>query len=137
MYKSRLQELCQQRLWTLPDYASIRDGPDHTPRFTATVTINGERFQTQNPCKSSKEAQNDAARVAFFHFTNPKPPPPQPSVPSSFSHFPQPSLPSSSGKNSMEIWYLMFMLLVMVFFFLVVSGGSIKFGYSWFYKFAC
>ncbi|XP_059462236.1 double-stranded RNA-binding protein 4-like [Corylus avellana] len=100
MYKSRLQELCHQRSWTLPEYSSIRDGPDHNPRFTATVTVNGERFQTRNACKSSKEAQNDAARDAFYRFTNPKPPPPLPSILSSFGHFPQPSLPSSSGASS-------------------------------------
>ncbi|KAE8022906.1 hypothetical protein FH972_008667 [Carpinus fangiana] len=96
MYKSRLQELCHQKLWTLPEYATIRDGPDHNPRFMATVTVNGERFQTHNPCKSSKYAQNDAAREAFYHFTNPKPPLPLPSILSSFGHFLQPSLPSSS-----------------------------------------
>lgn len=92
MYKSRLQELCHQRSWRLPEYETKKDGPDHSAKFTATVTVNGECFQTQNTCKSSKEAQNDAARIAFDHFTNPEPPLPQPSILLSFDHFPQPSL---------------------------------------------
>uniref|UniRef100_A0A7N2M3J4 DRBM domain-containing protein n=1 Tax=Quercus lobata TaxID=97700 RepID=A0A7N2M3J4_QUELO len=106
MYKSKLQELCQQKSWSLPEYVSTKDGPDHNPRFTATATviINSnsppQTFHSSNPCKSSKEAQNDAARVAFLHFTQPPPPPP-PSITirpnSSFASFPQPSLPSSSS----------------------------------------
>ncbi|KAG6696764.1 hypothetical protein I3843_09G160500 [Carya illinoinensis] len=94
MYKSRLQELCHKRSWSVPVYTTIKDGPDHNPRFKATVTVNGGSFHTQNPCRSSKEAQNDAASVAFHHLTNPNPPPPQASIVSSFGHFPQPSLPS-------------------------------------------
>ncbi|KAG2689917.1 hypothetical protein I3760_09G162600 [Carya illinoinensis] len=94
MYKSRLQELCHKRSWSVPVYTTIKDGPDHNPRFKATVTVNGGSFHTQNPCRSSKEAQNDAAFVAFHHLTNPNPPPPQASIVSSFGHFPQPSLPS-------------------------------------------
>ncbi|XP_050244903.1 double-stranded RNA-binding protein 4-like isoform X1 [Quercus robur] len=106
MYKSKLQELCQQKSWSLPEYVSTKDGPDHNPRFTATATviINSnsppQTFHSSNPCKSSKAAQNDAARVAFLHFTQPPPPPP-PSITirsnSSFASFPQPSLPSSSS----------------------------------------
>lgn len=99
MYKSRLQELCHKRSWSVPVYTTIKDGPDHNPRFKATVTVNGGSFHTQNPCRSSKEAQNDAASVAFHHLTNPNPPPPQASIVSSFGHFPQPSLPSEPGKS--------------------------------------
>ncbi|XP_075638969.1 double-stranded RNA-binding protein 1 isoform X1 [Castanea sativa] len=109
MYKSKLQELCHQKSWSLPEYVSTKDGPDHNPRFTATatLTINSssppQTFHSSNPCKSSKEAQNDAARVAFLHFTQPPPPPP-PSVTirsySSFASFPQPSLSSSSSSSS-------------------------------------
>ncbi|XP_038973774.1 double-stranded RNA-binding protein 1-like isoform X3 [Phoenix dactylifera] len=80
MYKSRLQELCQQRLWALPEYTSNRDGPDHDPRFQASVTVDGVTFHAPDLSKSSKEAQNKAARVAVEHFSAaaPSPPPPHP-----------------------------------------------------------
>uniref|UniRef100_A0A2N9IA19 DRBM domain-containing protein n=1 Tax=Fagus sylvatica TaxID=28930 RepID=A0A2N9IA19_FAGSY len=109
MYKTKLQELCHQKLWNLPEYMSKKEGPDHNPRFsaTATLTINNKplTFHSSNSCKSSKEAQNDAARSAYLHFTQPPPPPPplRPSIPysssssSSFAPFPQPSLSSSSS----------------------------------------
>ncbi|KAL4607107.1 hypothetical protein ACB092_09G150800 [Castanea dentata] len=107
MYKSKLQELCHQKSWSLPEYVSTKDGPDHNPCFTATatLTINSnsppQTFHSSNPCKSSKEAQNAAARVAFLHFTQPPPPPPPSfTIRSSFVSFPQPSLPSSSSSSS-------------------------------------
>lgn len=49
------------------------------PRFTATVNVHGQLFATPDPCKSSKDAQNTAARIAFEHF-NSNPPPPSPSA---------------------------------------------------------
>ncbi|XP_057778870.1 double-stranded RNA-binding protein 1-like [Salvia miltiorrhiza] len=73
MYKSKLQELCQRRSWELPEYATAKDGPDHMPRFSATVTVHGQVFETPAHCKSSKEAQNTAARVAFDSLTAPSP----------------------------------------------------------------
>ncbi|OVA00881.1 Double-stranded RNA-binding domain [Macleaya cordata] len=73
MYKSRLQELCHQKLWSLPNYTVIKDGLDHNPRFKASVLINGVSFDTPDFCRSSKEAQNEAARLAFHHFTSPDP----------------------------------------------------------------
>ncbi|XP_030463782.2 double-stranded RNA-binding protein 1-like isoform X2 [Syzygium oleosum] len=78
MYKSKLQELCHQRSWGLPEYAAVKEGPDHMPRFTGTVSVNGVSFRTPDPCKSSKEAQNEAARLAFDHWSAPRPPPREP-----------------------------------------------------------
>ncbi|XP_052111431.1 double-stranded RNA-binding protein 1 isoform X10 [Arachis duranensis] len=82
MYKTKVQELCQKRSWNLPDYETTRDGPDHNPRFTAAVTVNGIRYETPSPCRNSKEAQNNAAMLAFEHLSsqqpsviNPSPPP--------------------------------------------------------------
>ncbi|GFP91804.1 double-stranded RNA-binding protein 4 [Phtheirospermum japonicum] len=68
MYKSKLQELCQRRSWELPEYSTVKDGPDHMPRFTASVTVHGQVFDTPAQCKSSKDAQNTCARIAFDHF---------------------------------------------------------------------
>ncbi|KAJ0080184.1 hypothetical protein Patl1_22818 [Pistacia atlantica] len=83
MYKSRLQELCHQRSFNLPEYTSTKQGPDHNPRFQATVTVNDILFTTPNLCRSSKEAQNTAARLAFEHFSSS-----------------QPAVSSSSGSSS-------------------------------------
>ncbi|KAI3955442.1 hypothetical protein MKW98_018543 [Papaver atlanticum] len=73
MYKSRLQELCHHKLWGLPNYTSTRDGPDHNPRFKASVLISGVSFDTPDFCKSSKEAQNEAAKLAYHHFASSDP----------------------------------------------------------------
>ncbi|XP_057466720.1 double-stranded RNA-binding protein 1-like [Actinidia eriantha] len=85
MYKSKLQELCQQKSWDLPEYSTAREGLDHTPRFTATVTINGVPFQTPDQSRNAKEAQNKAAKLALDHFSL-APSPKQPSPISALSN---------------------------------------------------
>ncbi|XP_065851136.1 double-stranded RNA-binding protein 1-like [Euphorbia lathyris] len=70
MYKTRLQELCHQKVWNLPEYSIIRDGPDHCTRFHATVAVNGRSFNAPSPATSSKKAQNDAAKAAFDYFSS-------------------------------------------------------------------
>ncbi|KAG6763137.1 hypothetical protein POTOM_033673 [Populus tomentosa] len=74
MYKTKLQEVCHKRQWGLPKYSAMKDGPDHTPCFKASVYVNGISFHSSASCKSSKEAHNDAAKMAFLHFTSPPPP---------------------------------------------------------------
>ncbi|KAH9784565.1 Double-stranded RNA-binding protein 1 [Citrus sinensis] len=83
MYKTKLQELCHQRVWNLPVYTTAKQGLDHNPRFQATVTVNDQSFTTPDLYKSSKEAQNDAARIAFQHFSSPPPPSSTPAASSS------------------------------------------------------
>ncbi|KAF3439514.1 hypothetical protein FNV43_RR17792 [Rhamnella rubrinervis] len=70
MYKTRLQELCQQKKWALPTYSSTKDGPDHLPRFMASVSVNGLWFDSSTCFRSSKDAHNNAAMLAFLHFTS-------------------------------------------------------------------
>ncbi|KAL0418396.1 UNVERIFIED_CONTAM: Double-stranded RNA-binding protein 4 [Sesamum radiatum] len=70
MYKSKLQELCHKQKWALPKYTCVRDGKDHCPLFKASVVVSGTTFHTPAACKSSKQAHNDAAQVAFLHFTS-------------------------------------------------------------------
>ncbi|WMV07386.1 hypothetical protein MTR67_000771 [Solanum verrucosum] len=70
MYKSKLQELCQNKKWALPKYCCMRDGADHNPKFKASVVVNGINFDSLPLRKSSKEAHNEAAKFAFLHFTN-------------------------------------------------------------------
>ncbi|XP_044482533.1 double-stranded RNA-binding protein 1-like isoform X2 [Mangifera indica] len=81
MYKTRLQELCHQRSWNLPKYSTTKHGLDHNPCFQATVALHDVAFTTLNLFRSSKEAQNDAARLAFEHFSSSRPNPPPPSRP--------------------------------------------------------
>ncbi|XP_059668595.1 double-stranded RNA-binding protein 1-like isoform X2 [Cornus florida] len=99
MYKSKLQELCHQQSWNFPEYSASKIGLDHNPRFKATVTVNGIVFETPDQCRSSKEAQNRAAELAFHHFTAPKPLQNSPNKPLCNA-----SIPSSSGfANSLEV----------------------------------
>lgn len=74
MYKSKLQERCQKQAWSLPEYNTTKVGVDHNPRFHSTVVVNGSSFRSVNLARSSKEAQNDAAHLAFIHFIPPPPP---------------------------------------------------------------
>ncbi|KAK4339181.1 hypothetical protein RND71_040643 [Anisodus tanguticus] len=70
MYKSKLQEVCQNKKWALPKYCCMKDGEDHNPKFKASVVVNGINFDSPPSCKSSKEAHNEAAKFAFLHFTS-------------------------------------------------------------------
>lgn len=65
MHKNQLQELSQRSCFNLPSYACIRKGPDHAPRFKATVTFNGESFESPNFCNTLRHAEHAAAEVAL------------------------------------------------------------------------
>ncbi|CAK9193326.1 unnamed protein product [Sphagnum troendelagicum] len=65
MSKNQLQELAQKSCFNLPAYACIREGPDHAPRFKATVKFNGEVFKSPNYCGTLREAEHAAAEVAL------------------------------------------------------------------------
>lgn len=65
MYKNQLQELAQRSCFNLPSYACIREGPDHAPRFKATVNFNGEMFESPTFCSTLRQAEHAAAEVAL------------------------------------------------------------------------
>ncbi|GMI81850.1 dsRNA-binding protein 2 [Hibiscus trionum] len=65
MYKNQLQELAQRSCFNLPSYACIREGPDHAPRFKATVNFNGETFDSPHFCSTLRQAEHSAAEVAL------------------------------------------------------------------------
>ncbi|OVA17427.1 Double-stranded RNA-binding domain [Macleaya cordata] len=65
MYKNQLQELAQRSCFNLPSYACIREGPDHAPRFRASVNFNGEIFEGPSYCTTLRQAEHAAAEVAL------------------------------------------------------------------------
>ncbi|KAL1298626.1 hypothetical protein HN51_042943 [Arachis hypogaea] len=65
MYKNQLQELAQRSCFNLPSYTCIREGPDHAPRFKATVNFNGETFESPHYCSTLRQAEHSAAEVAL------------------------------------------------------------------------
>lgn len=65
MYKNQLQELAQRSCFNLPSYACIREGPDHAPRFKATVNFNGDVFESPSFCSTLRQAEHAAAEVAL------------------------------------------------------------------------
>ncbi|KAL7587118.1 hypothetical protein Lser_V15G36376 [Lactuca serriola] len=65
MYKNQLQELAQRSCFNLPSYTCIREGPDHAPRFKATVNFNGDTYECRNYCTTLRQAEHSAAEVAL------------------------------------------------------------------------
>ena len=64
-YKTRLQEICQARFQTVPDYRlAAVTGPDHARRFEAEVWIDG-RAMGRGSGRSKKEAHQQAAKAAL------------------------------------------------------------------------
>ncbi|CAN1171085.1 Double-stranded RNA-binding protein 5 [Linum perenne] len=72
MYKAKLEELCQKKNWDSPQYSAMKDGPEHDPRFIASVFINGIFFTSPPSCFTLKQANTEAARSAFHHFVTPQ-----------------------------------------------------------------
>ncbi|XAR59750.1 hypothetical protein NMG60_11015705 [Bertholletia excelsa] len=70
MYKNQLQELAQRSCFNLPSYTCIREGPDHAPRFKATVNFNGETFESPHFCSTLRQAEHAAAEVALNSLSN-------------------------------------------------------------------
>ncbi|XP_044500581.1 double-stranded RNA-binding protein 2-like isoform X2 [Mangifera indica] len=70
MYKNQLQELAQRSCFNLPAYSCIREGPDHAPRFKATVNFNGETFESPTFCSTLRQAEHAAAEVALSTLAN-------------------------------------------------------------------
>jgi ribonuclease-3 len=64
-YKTLLQEHVQKRMKTYPHYRIVqKTGPDHDRTFLIEVRINNRSFG-QGRGKNKKEAEQDAARVAW------------------------------------------------------------------------
>ena len=63
-YKTRLQELAAQQFDQLPRYQIRAEGPDHSKRFFAAVTIAGVT-RGEGEGRSKKHAEQAAARDAW------------------------------------------------------------------------
>ncbi|KAK7267034.1 hypothetical protein RIF29_19698 [Crotalaria pallida] len=64
LYKNLLQELVQREGLRLPSYTSNRYGETHMPMFVSQVEIEGESF-TGEAAKSKKQAETNAAKIAY------------------------------------------------------------------------
>lgn len=65
MFKNQLQELAQRSCFNLPAYACVREGPDHAPRFKASVNFNGEIFESPTYSTTLRQAEHAAAEAAL------------------------------------------------------------------------
>ncbi|XP_062004890.1 double-stranded RNA-binding protein 3-like isoform X2 [Rosa rugosa] len=65
MFKNRLQEKAQKSRLKFPSYSHTRKGPDHAPRFKATVNFDGKTFESPTFYPTLREAENAAAEVAL------------------------------------------------------------------------
>jgi ribonuclease-3 len=62
--KGRLQELLAQRNGQVPRYQLRREGPDHAPRFFATVVAGGRELG-EGQGRSKRQAEQMAAQAAW------------------------------------------------------------------------
>jgi ribonuclease III len=69
-HKTELQELCQERLKTLPEYRVVSEaGPDHRKEFTVELSIRGE-VCGRGTGRNKKEAEQRAAKEALQKLAN-------------------------------------------------------------------
>ena len=68
-HKTKLQELCQERLRQLPEYKVVSEsGPDHQKQFEVEVWINGQ-VSGRGIGRNKKEAEQRAAKEAIARLT--------------------------------------------------------------------
>ncbi|XP_076897988.1 uncharacterized protein LOC143551433 [Bidens hawaiensis] len=66
LYKSRLQTYAQKRNIPLPTYAVETQGPPHCRLFKAQVTVSGNTYEGPGFSSTLKDAEHEAAKVAFM-----------------------------------------------------------------------
>ncbi|XP_076918402.1 uncharacterized protein LOC143578808 [Bidens hawaiensis] len=66
LYKSRLQTYAQKRNIPLPTYAVEIQGPPHCRLFKAQVTVSGNTYEGPDFSSTFKDAEHEAAKVAFM-----------------------------------------------------------------------
>ncbi|CAL4961154.1 unnamed protein product [Urochloa decumbens] len=81
-YKNQLQIYAQKRRKQLPSYRPICAGSLHARLFKSEVTIDGQTFESPEYCRTLKEAEGAAAKVALISLPQEASPPQQSPVPS-------------------------------------------------------
>ncbi|KAI3743362.1 hypothetical protein L1987_61069 [Smallanthus sonchifolius] len=66
LYKSRLQTYAQKRNIPLPTYTNETQGPPHARLFRSQVTIGGNSYAGLEFKSTLKDAEHEAAKVAFM-----------------------------------------------------------------------
>ena len=67
-HKTKLQELCQERLKQLPEYrVASESGPDHQKQFEVEILIKGQSYG-RGVGRSKKEAEQRAVKEALTKF---------------------------------------------------------------------
>jgi hypothetical protein len=112
MYKNKLQELCQKKAWKLPEYETKREGPPHDARFSTTVTVNSIPFTPPTESRTIKLSQNDAAMLAFNHFSQQQQNPISSPFLPNLSTFPQPTFSATASSSSHCMFSHVLMLLL-------------------------
>lgn len=78
MSKSQLQEHCQALRKNLPKYDSKRKGgPDHSPEWISRVKLFDGSIHLSSPTASKKEAEKEAALIAYNYLEKNFPIPPK------------------------------------------------------------
>ncbi|KAF9593677.1 hypothetical protein IFM89_024494 [Coptis chinensis] len=65
LYKSQLQNYAQKRGLSVPVYSCVREGSPHALRFKAMVTVDGQTFECPTFCRTVREAEHAAAKIAL------------------------------------------------------------------------
>jgi ribonuclease III len=73
-FKTRLQELTARTVDAVPRYVVDGTGPDHAKVFHAIVLVRGDEMG-RGAGRSKKEAEQEAARVAWYRLTEGREPP--------------------------------------------------------------
>jgi dsRNA-specific ribonuclease len=76
-YKTQLQIYAQKRGKHLPSYRTIYEGSLHAALFKSEVTIDGQTFESPELCRTIKEAETAAAKVALMSLPKEISPPQQ------------------------------------------------------------
>uniref|UniRef100_A0A804LWY5 DRBM domain-containing protein n=1 Tax=Zea mays TaxID=4577 RepID=A0A804LWY5_MAIZE len=65
MHKNRLQSFAERTYKKTPIYKVESEGQSHQPKFTCTVEVGDQQFSSTGSFSRKKEAEQDAARVAY------------------------------------------------------------------------
>ncbi|KAJ7538294.1 hypothetical protein O6H91_11G042400 [Diphasiastrum complanatum] len=65
MFKSQLEEFAQKAGLIQPVYQSFKEGPSHEPKFRASVSVNGNNYESLPGFATLKAAEHAVAKAAL------------------------------------------------------------------------